>query len=119
MSDPSRPRAASDPRLTRLGGRRKRWLHLLRPRSSTPRWGEARRSSGRLPKLRAIAVCSQFIQAVLGWAFVMALDLSLVDKPSEPSKFTYAWKDTVLYALGIGAKKDELDFLYEGKGPKV
>lgn len=49
----------------------------------------------------------------------MALDLSLVDKPSDVSKFTYTWKDTVLYALGIGAKKDELDFLYEGKGPKV
>ena len=42
-----------------------------------------------------------------------------MDKPSEPSKFSYTWKDTALYALGIGAKKDELDFLYEGKGPKV
>lgn len=49
----------------------------------------------------------------------MALDLSLVDKPSDVSKFTYTWKDTVLYALGLGAKKDELDYLYEGKGPKV
>lgn len=49
----------------------------------------------------------------------MALDLSLVDKPSEPVRFTYGWKDVVLYALGIGAKKDELDYLYEGRGPKV
>src|SRR4051812_1805777 len=49
----------------------------------------------------------------------MALDLSLVGKDSAPSVFTYAWKDVVLYALGIGAKKDELDFLYEGRGPKV
>lgn len=49
----------------------------------------------------------------------MALDLSLVDKQTAPSTFTYTWKDTVLYALGIGAKKDELDFLFEGKGPKV
>lgn len=49
----------------------------------------------------------------------MPLDLSLVDKPSEPTKFTYSWKDTVLYALGIGAKRSELDFLYEGRGPKV
>ncbi len=49
----------------------------------------------------------------------MALDLSLVDKVSAPSKHTYTWKDTVLYALGIGAKKDELDYLYEGRGPKV
>src|SRR5579884_3183463 len=44
----------------------------------------------------------------------MAFDLSIVCKPSEVSRFTYSWKDTVLYALGIGAKKDELDFLYEG-----
>jgi acyl dehydratase len=50
---------------------------------------------------------------------LMALDLSLVGKESTPSSFTYAWKDVVLYALGIGAKKDELDFLYEGRGPKV
>lgn len=49
----------------------------------------------------------------------MALDLSLVDKPSDVSKYSYTWKDTVLYALGLGAKKDELDYLYEGKGPKV
>jgi acyl dehydratase len=48
----------------------------------------------------------------------MPLDQSLVDKPSA-SKFVYTWKDTVLYALGVGAKKNELDYLYEGKGPKV
>ncbi len=44
----------------------------------------------------------------------MAFDLSIVGKPSEVSRFSYSWKDTVLYALGVGAKKDELDFLYEG-----
>lgn len=49
----------------------------------------------------------------------MALDLSVVDKPSAPVSFTYGWRDTVLYALGIGAKKDELAYLYEGHGPKV
>lgn len=49
----------------------------------------------------------------------MALDLTLVGKSSEPVSFTYAWKDTVLYALGVGARKDELDYLYEGHGPKV
>jgi acyl dehydratase len=49
----------------------------------------------------------------------MTLDLSLVDKPSAPTKLTYTWKDVVLYALGIGAKQDELDYLYEGRGPKV
>jgi len=49
----------------------------------------------------------------------MALDLSIVGKVSEEHKFTYTWKDTALYALGVGAKKDELDYLYEGRGPKV
>lgn len=49
----------------------------------------------------------------------MAFDLSLAGKPSAPSAMTYASKDVVLYALGIGAKKDELDYLYEGRGPKV
>ncbi|MBX3186290.1 MAG: MaoC family dehydratase N-terminal domain-containing protein [Labilithrix sp.] len=49
----------------------------------------------------------------------MPLDLSIVGKESAPTSFTYTWKDVVLYALGIGAKKDELDYLYEGRGPKV
>lgn len=49
----------------------------------------------------------------------MALDLSTVDKPGAPVSFTYTWKDTVLYALGIGAKRSELEYLYEGRGPKV
>ena len=49
----------------------------------------------------------------------MTLDLSLVGKPSDPSRFTYTWKDAVLYALGVGAKKTELPYLYEGFGPKV
>src|SRR3984957_4205298 len=49
----------------------------------------------------------------------MPFDHSLVGKPTDPRTFSYTWKDTVLYALGIGAKRDELDYLYEGKGPKV
>jgi acyl dehydratase len=49
----------------------------------------------------------------------MPLDLSLVGKPSAPSSFSYTWKDVALYALGVGAKGDELDYLYEGRGPKV
>src|SRR5258708_9989889 len=49
----------------------------------------------------------------------MSLDLSLVGKQSEPTTFDYGWKDVVLYALGIGAKVDELDYLYEGRGPKT
>lgn len=49
----------------------------------------------------------------------MPFDLSLVGKPSSPHVMTYTWKDVALYALGVGAKKDELDWLYEGRGPKV
>ncbi len=49
----------------------------------------------------------------------MPFDLSIVGKTSEPAVFNYTWKDVVLYSLGIGAKADELDYLYEGKGPKV
>jgi acyl dehydratase len=49
----------------------------------------------------------------------MAIKLDLVGKKSDPTPFSYTWKDTVLYALGVGAKVDELDFLYEGRGPKV
>jgi len=49
----------------------------------------------------------------------MPLDPSLVGKPSPPASFEYTWKDTVLYALGVGARREELDYLYEGRGPKV
>jgi len=49
----------------------------------------------------------------------MTLDLSLVGKPGPPSTWDYTWKDVVLYALGVGARRDELDYLYEGRGPKV
>jgi acyl dehydratase len=49
----------------------------------------------------------------------MAFDLSIVGKAGEPSTYEYGWKDVVLYALGIGAKTDELDYLYEGRGPKT
>ena len=49
----------------------------------------------------------------------MAIKLDLIGKKSKPIPFSYSWKDTVLYALGVGVKADELDFLYEGRGPKV
>lgn len=49
----------------------------------------------------------------------MGINLSLVGKKSDAVPFSYTWKDVVLYALGVGAKVDELDFLYEGRGPKV
>jgi acyl dehydratase len=49
----------------------------------------------------------------------MALDRTLVGKSFEPFTWEYGWKDVVLYALGVGAKREELDYLYEGRGPKV
>jgi acyl dehydratase len=49
----------------------------------------------------------------------MSLDISTVGYTTEPYEFKYDWKTVVLYALGIGAKRDELEYLYEAKGPKV
>jgi len=44
----------------------------------------------------------------------MALDPSSVGFTTEPRSYTYDWKTLALYALGIGAKRDELAYLYEG-----
>jgi acyl dehydratase len=49
----------------------------------------------------------------------MSLDLSTLGHTTDPFVFEYDWKTTVLYALGVGATRDELDFLYEGRGPRV
>jgi acyl dehydratase len=49
----------------------------------------------------------------------MPIDRSLVGHSSEPSVHEFTWRDAVLYALGVGAKRSELDYLYEGRGPKV
>lgn len=49
----------------------------------------------------------------------MALDTSIVGTPLPPALMSYGPRDTILYALGVGAKKAELDYLYEGRGPKV
>jgi acyl dehydratase len=50
----------------------------------------------------------------------MALNPDAVGKTTSELVHGYEWKDVVLYALGVGAKRDtELDFLYEGRGPKV
>lgn len=50
----------------------------------------------------------------------MALDPKAVGRTNEAQTFTYTWKDTVLYALGVGAKTEgELDFVFEANGPKV
>jgi acyl dehydratase len=47
------------------------------------------------------------------------LNLSSIGSKTEPRTFTYDWKNLALYALGIGATPDELDYLYEKRGPKV
>jgi len=49
----------------------------------------------------------------------MSLDTSSVGYTTPVYEFKYDWKTVVLYALGIGAKRDELEYLYESKGPKV
>jgi len=44
----------------------------------------------------------------------------LVGMTFDPIPHTWDSKDTMLYALGVGSLPEtELDFLYEGKGPKV
>jgi acyl dehydratase len=49
----------------------------------------------------------------------MSLDISTVGFQTEPVSFEYDWKTVVLYALAVGAKREELDYLYEGRGPRV
>lgn len=43
----------------------------------------------------------------------MALDLSAVGKELAPSTFEYTDRDVMLYALGVGATTDDLEFVYE------
>lgn len=50
----------------------------------------------------------------------MAIDAKSLGYEASPIEFSYTWRDTVMYALGVGASADtELDYLYEGRGPKV
>jgi acyl dehydratase len=49
----------------------------------------------------------------------MSLDISTVGFQTEPVSFEYDWKTVVLYALAVGAKREELEYLYEGRGPRV
>jgi acyl dehydratase len=49
----------------------------------------------------------------------MSLDIQSVGATTDRFVLEYDWKTVALYALGVGAKKDELDFLYEGRGPRV
>ncbi len=46
------------------------------------------------------------------------MDVSTVGWKSEPTEYRYGWQQLALYALGIGAQASELDYLYEGRGPK-
>lgn len=43
----------------------------------------------------------------------MALNLEMLGEEIGPLTKEYTWKDAVLYALGVGAGSDELDFVYE------
>ncbi len=49
----------------------------------------------------------------------MTFDASCTGLVSSPHELSYRPRDVILYALGIGAKVDELDYLYEGRGPRV
>ena len=49
----------------------------------------------------------------------MSLDVSKVGSTTDCYELAYDWKTLGLYALGIGAKRDELPYLYEAHGPKV
>jgi len=49
-----------------------------------------------------------------------ALSTDLVGLKGDPSPYSWDSKDTMLYACGVGARPyDDLEFLFEGKGPKV
>jgi NAD(P)-dependent dehydrogenase (short-subunit alcohol dehydrogenase family)/acyl dehydratase/putative sterol carrier protein len=45
----------------------------------------------------------------------MALDLDSIGKKLGPVSRDYTWKDVVLYALGVGAGFDDLDYCYESR----
>lgn len=48
------------------------------------------------------------------------ISTDLVGLTFEPVPFKWDSKDVMLYAVGVGAKPEgELDFVYEGKGPRV
>ena len=49
-----------------------------------------------------------------------ALSSDLVGLKGEPTEYSWNSKDILLYNFGIGARPyEDLDFLFEGKGPKV
>jgi len=42
------------------------------------------------------------------------VDLSVIGAKTEPVVFDYAWKDVVLYHIGVGAAESDLALVYEG-----
>lgn len=57
--------------------------------------------------------------ALLG-PIAMPIDPHTLGYQTDSIEFRYTWRDTIVYALGVGATTDtDLDFLYEGHGPKV
>lgn len=49
----------------------------------------------------------------------MSLSTDVVGTASTSFEMEYDWKTLALYALGIGAKRDEVEYLYEGHGPRI
>ena len=49
----------------------------------------------------------------------MGLNPDATGTKTQPIEHTYRWQDVALYALGVGASADDLDFLYEKRGPHV
>ena len=43
----------------------------------------------------------------------------IIGTTTDPQPFSYDANRAMLYALGVGATAAELDYLYEGRGPKV
>ncbi len=49
----------------------------------------------------------------------MGLNADATGTRTEPIEHPYRWQDVALYALGVGARASDLDFLYEKRGPRV
>jgi acyl dehydratase len=49
----------------------------------------------------------------------MAVDPKSVGAETQVFTLRYDYKTLILYALGVGATRDELDYVYEARGPKV
>ncbi len=49
----------------------------------------------------------------------MTIDISKTGYTVGPIKTSYSWRDTALYAIGLGAGTDDLDYLLDVPPPKV